>query len=195
LFAQIFPKEQQREANKIAEWTIDPAKFCNTAIDNIEKVRRIYAFEIFSRVVKRTPVDTGNARSNWLVSVNQPSEEYTPPTVTKRKMKRGKNKGKTVTKITPHQTLGRTMQAGDLGITFSGDDTIYIQNNTPYIRKLEYGGYGKYDENGNLIQPSNGPRTINGYSISAPQGMVGIVLAQAERMFLAAVNAVKGGGT
>jgi hypothetical protein len=183
-----------RGGNSVAEWTIDPAKFCNTAIDNIEKVRRAYALEIFSRVVKRTPVKTGNARSNWMVSVGKESDEYTPPTVTKRKITRGKRKGKTVTKTKPHQTLKRTMEAGGLGITFSGDDSIVIFNNTPYIRKLEYGGYGKYDENGNLIEPSNGPRTKNGYSISAPQGMVGIVLAQAEQIFQAAVKAVNGGG-
>jgi hypothetical protein len=178
----------------VAEWTIDPSKWVKGTIENIEEVRRIYAFEIFKRVVQRTPVDTGNARSNWLVSVDEPSEEYTPPTVTKRKITRGKNKGKTVTKITPHQTLGRTMKAGGLGITFSGDDPIYIFNNTPYIQKLEYGGYGKYDENGNLIQPSNGPKTVNGYSLQAPHGMIGRVLSQAERIFQAAVNAVKGGG-
>jgi hypothetical protein len=178
----------------MAEWTIDPRDFVKGPIENIEEVRRIYAFGIFKRVVQRTPVDTGNARSNWLVSLNEPSDEYAPPAVTKRKITRGKNKGKTVTKTKAHQTLKRTMQAGGLGITFSGDDTIYIFNNTPYIRKLEYGGYGKYDENGNLIQPSNGPKTVNGFSRQATHGMVGVVLAQAERLFLAAVNAVKGGG-
>jgi hypothetical protein len=179
----------------MAQWSIDPSKFCNTAIDNIEKVRSAYAFEIFKRVVMKTPVDTGNARSQWLVSIGEPTDEYTPPTVTKRKMTRGKNKGKTVTKTKPHQTLKRTMEAGGLGITFSGDDSIVIYNNTPYIRKLEYGGYGKYDENGNLIEPSNGPKTINGFSRQSPHGMVGRTMAQAEQIFQAAVRAVNGGGT
>jgi hypothetical protein len=144
-------------------------------------------------VVERTPVDSGNARSNWLVAIGEATDEYNPASVTKRNITRGKNKGKTVTKTKLHQTLGRTMKAGGLGITFSGDDTIVIFNNTPYIRKLEYGGYGKYDENGNLIQPSNGPKTINGFSRQAPQGMVGVTMAQAGQIFQAAVNAVKGG--
>jgi hypothetical protein len=178
----------------MAEWTIDPRVFAKSTIDNIEKVRRAYALEIFKRVVQRTPVGTGNARSNWLVSIGEPTDEYTPPTVTKRKITRGKRKGKTVTKTKPHQTLKRTMEAGGLGITFSGDDSIVIYNNTPYIRKLEYGGYGKYDENGNLIEPSNGPKTVNGFSRQSPHGMVGATMAQAEQIFQKAVNAVNGGG-
>jgi hypothetical protein len=178
----------------VAEWSINPHDFIKGPIENIEKVRRIYAFEIFRRVVMATPVDTGNARSNWLVSVGEPTDEYNPATVTKRKITRGENKGKTITKTKLSQNLNRTMKAGSLGITFSGDDTICIFNNTPYIAKLEYGGYGKYDEAGNLIQPSNGPKTVNGFSRQAPQGMVGKVMAQAGQIFRAAVNAVKGGG-
>jgi hypothetical protein len=179
----------------MAEGSIDPSKFVEGAIENIEKVRRIYAFELFRRVVERTPVDTGNARSNWLVAIGEPTDEYNPASVTKRKITRGKNKGKTIAKIKLHQTLKDTMRAGGFGITFSGDDTIVIFNNTPYIKKLEYGGYGKYDENGKVIEPSNGPKTMNGFSRQAPHGMVGATTAQAEQIFQAAVNAVKGGGT
>jgi hypothetical protein len=166
----------------VAEWSINPHDFIKGPIENIEKVRRIYAFEIFRRVVMATPVDTGNARSNWMVSVGEPTDEYNPATVTTRTITRGENKGKTITKTKLSQNLNRTMKAGSLGIIFSGDDSIYISNSTPYIRKLEYGGYG------------DGPKTVNGFSRQAPQGMVGKVMAQVGQIFRAAVNAVKGGG-
>jgi hypothetical protein len=157
----------------MAEWTIDPSKFVQGTIDDIDKVRRIYAFEIFRRVVEKTPVDTGAARQNWNVTLNQEDTSYDLE----------KEKG------------GRVMSNGRKAIkSAKDDDLIIIQNNVPYITKLEYGGYGKHDKNGKLIQPSNGPKTISGYSRQAPHGMVGVVLAQAEQLFQAAVNAVKGGG-
>jgi hypothetical protein len=105
----------------VSEWTINPAKFCNTPIENIEKVRRIYAFEIFRRVVMATPVDTGAARQNWNVTLNQEDTSYDLE----------KQKG------------GRVMSNGGKVIdNAKGDDTIIIQNSIPYIAKLEYGGYG-----------------------------------------------------
>ena len=67
-----------------------------------------------------------------------------------------------------------------------GDESIYISNNLPYITKLEYGGYPK--------QPKGGKgKTINGYSKQAPEGMVGVTLANNENIFNSAVRAVKGG--
>jgi hypothetical protein len=152
-------------------------------IENIEKVRRIYAFEIFRRVVERTPVDTGAARQNWNVTLNQEDASYDLD----------KKKG------------GRVMHDGQKAIeSAKGDDTIIIQNSVPYITKLEYGGYPNPPRHGGKTKEytrKDGTKvgglskTVNGFSRQAPNGMVGVVLAQAERLFMAAVNAVKGGGT
>lgn len=67
-----------------------------------------------------------------------------------------------------------------------GDETIYISNNLPYITKLEYGGYPKNPKGGS-------GKTVNGYSKQAPEGMVGVALANNENIFNSAVRAVKGG--
>lgn len=64
-----------------------------------------------------------------------------------------------------------------------GDEPIFISNNLPYIETLEYGGYSKNSKTG---------KTVNGYSIQAPEGMVGVTLADSENIFDAAVRAVKG---
>lgn len=53
-----------------------------------------------------------------------------------------------------------------------GDETIYIANNLPYICKLEYGGYGDNSPSG---------KTKGGYSIQAPQGMVGVTMGNISR--------------
>jgi hypothetical protein len=166
----------------VAQWTLDPARFCNSAIENIEKVRRIYAFEIFRRVVERTPVDTGAARQNWNVTLNQEDTSYDLD----------KKKG------------GRVMSDGQKAIeSAKGDQTIFIANGIPYIAKLEYGGYPKNQKHGGKTKEytrKDGtkvgglPKTVNGFSLQAPKGMVGLTMAQAKQIFQAAVNAVKGGG-
>ena len=68
-----------------------------------------------------------------------------------------------------------------------GDESIFISNNLPYIETLEYGGYPKNPKGGN-------GKTINGYSKQAPEGMIGVTLANNENIFNAAVRAVKGKG-
>jgi hypothetical protein len=158
-------------------WSLDLNKWCKIQEDKIHEARRVFAFTVFSRVVKRTPVDTGHARANWLVSVNQPTDEY------------------------DSEKKGSPIKEGNLGITFSGDDTIYIQNNTPYIGKLEYGGYPKNPKNGGFTKEytrkdgtkiGGEPKTVNGFSRQAPNGMVGAVIADAEKIWQAAVKAIGG---
>jgi transposase len=170
-----------------AQWSINPRDFIKTPIENIEKVRRIYAYEIFKRVVQRTPVDTGAARGNWIPSTGSPSEE-----ITDNKDKSG------------NQTLQKIKSVVEQA---KGDDSLFLANNLPYLPKLEYGGYPKnpkhggktktrFNKNkeGRLTSITGGDsKTINGFSRQAPNGMVGVVLAQAGRLFQAAVNAVKGG--
>jgi hypothetical protein len=106
----------------MAKFTINPRDFVQGAIENIEEVRRRYALEIFSRVVERTPVDTGAARGNWIPSIGSPSEE-----ITDNKDKSG------------NQTLQKIKAVVE---QVKGDDSLFLSNNLPYLPKLEYGGYG-----------------------------------------------------
>jgi hypothetical protein len=105
----------------VAEWTINPAQWANKTIAKIQTVRRIYAFEIFSRVVKRTPVDTGAARGNWVPSTGAPLL-----VVTDVKDKSG------------NQTIRKSQEVVDRA---KGDESLCLANNLHYITKLEYGGY------------------------------------------------------
>lgn len=66
----------------------------------------------------------------------------------------------------------------------NGDESIFISNNLPYITKLEYGGYPNPPKKGS-------GKTVNGYSKQAPEGMVGVTLANNEAIFNAALRSVK----
>ena len=65
-----------------------------------------------------------------------------------------------------------------------GDESIFISNNLSYITTLEYGGFPNPPK-------KDGGKTANGYSKQAPEGMVGVTLANNENIFNAAVRSVK----
>ncbi len=46
----------------------------------LELEYKAYAFELFSEIVKRTPVDTGRARSNWTIDIDSPDLSTTDST-------------------------------------------------------------------------------------------------------------------
>ena len=168
----------------------DPLKWAAKMKDVPKDAVKIFAFSIFSRVVMRTPVDTGAARQNWLVTLNG---ETTECDLSKRKG-------------------GRVVSAGAKIIeSAKGDDKIYIQNNLPYIRMLEYGGYGKAKGQGKSLMGKKRERmpngdsppaekqksekqskiTADGHSLQAPHGMVGLVLSKANELWEKAVQAAK----
>lgn len=77
---------------------------------------RAVALQLFDRVIRRTPVDTGRARANWNAAIDNPDMSTTDGT-------------------SPPQPSPTVYMAG-LG------DTLYLTNNLPYISALEY-GYSK----------------------------------------------------
>lgn len=68
----------------------------------------------------------------------------------------------------------------------NGDESIFITNNLPYITKLEYGGYPDPPK-------KDGGKTSGGFSKQAPNGMVGVTLANSANIFDAAARTVTKG--
>ena len=91
--------------------------------DEITSAGRKLAINIDRRVVNETPRDTGSAKASWLVSVNQPDNRIVDED--------GSDVGTAA------------LQAIDLGASkarlFVSGDTLYIQNNQPYINRLNEG--------------------------------------------------------
>jgi hypothetical protein len=89
------------------------------------------AFESFRRIVMRTPVDTGRARSNWFVSVGNPSSQTTDSAT---------------------RAVVGELATGVNGWKPADGASIFFTNNLPYIEVLERGRVG----NRGSMQAPNG---------------------------------------
>jgi len=102
-----------------ATWTV-PIDKC---ISNLEQQRTMIvkkiAFDLFRKIIFKTPVLTGRARANWLVSVVAPRSETVDET--------DKTGMKTLSEV-------QGVIAG-----WESDSDIYMSNNLPYIYGLERG--------------------------------------------------------
>lgn len=97
--------------------------------DNANKIKRKAALAIDQTVVLATPVDTGRARSNWVVQLNTPNttirEPYSPGT------KLG---------LADSANASAAINQGSSVISQAKPgDSIYISNNLDYINKLNDG--------------------------------------------------------
>lgn len=90
--------------------------------DNADRATRRCAIAVDAAVVIATPVDTGRARSNWQVELNQPAEGTRD--ALDRSGQSAINEGKT--KIAAYKGGGPGAE-------------IHITNNLPYIGKLNEG--------------------------------------------------------
>lgn len=146
--------------NGMAGWSLNLEEWAEKQKSRVIDIRRSFAFAIFSKVLYRTPVDSGRARQNWIVTLNDGSLAYNP-----------------------NAAKGGRVNADGQRVIFNarGDDSIIIQNNTPYVGKLEYGGYGQNSPSG---------KTVNGYSKQAPHGMVGITMQEAGAVLNEAISEV-----
>jgi len=131
----------------IGEWSLPIDEWAKKTEQNVDKARNRLAFYIYSSVVKKTPVDTGRARGNWHISKDAPD-----PRVIDRTNKEGSITGEETDKLK----------------NINGDETIYIQNNLPYINALE-----------------------NGSSQQAPSGMVRLTMANVEHYLNDAIKDTK----
>ena len=157
-------------------FTLDLTKFVEKAKGNATLVVKKVAFDMFSRIVQRTPVDTGRARANWQIGINS-----IPSSSISFGFKTGKQGwgagGKTGFGGIVRAEGGASANA-DLGVVgregknlspFKIGDIIYLANNVGYITFLEY-GTGK-----------------GGFSKQAPMGMVRITITEFQNFVAAAV--------
>lgn len=101
-------------------WTgVSPQKWAAKTDDKISTAVRRIAIELFSRVILKTPVDTGRARANWQIAIGS-----IPDGVLELDDKSG----------TATISKGSAVVAG-----VQGGDVIYIVSNLPYINRLEDG--------------------------------------------------------
>lgn len=105
-------------------FTSDLAKFEVKTERQASAVIKKIVLELFIRVMKRTPVDTGNARVNWELGVDAVGNTVATATTVE-----GENQ------ISQQAFL---VGLGELA-KFKPGQTIYITNNVNYIEYLEEG--------------------------------------------------------
>lgn len=105
-------------SKEVDKFNRDLVRFSNKLELNLTVVTRKLAIDLFTSIVRRTPVDTGRARVSWNINAGRPDLDVAP-------------KGR----YPENQALAKI---GDLGAgtPFSA---IYITNNLPYITVLEDG--------------------------------------------------------
>lgn len=97
----------------------DVKKFKESAGNLAEKAFRAKVLGVMTAILKRTPVDTGRLRANWVASVGKPNRQI-------QDRKRTPN----------HAELASTLGGAGLG------DTMYFTNNLPYAEEMENGRIG-----------------------------------------------------
>lgn len=80
-------------------------------------------YQISNKIIKRTPVDTGRLRGNWMASIHRP--RFTVKNATDK-----------VGASTAAQ-VANDLTAMKFGMTF------YLTNNLPYAERIEYGYSGQ----------------------------------------------------
>jgi len=86
-----------------------------------EKVIRSTAIQLWSAIIKASPVDTGRFRSNWFPSASNPSTAVSSNTVSESEV---------IARAT------RSVLSQNITRAFT------LTNNLPYSEVIEFGGYG-----------------------------------------------------
>jgi len=134
---------------------LEIAKFANQTNSTVSAIVRRTALDVYGRIAKRTPVDTGRARGGWGIAIGTvPGPMAGPTRKTARRIR---------LTTAPPLDAGLALQALSRLVSYDArkGQSIFIANAVNYIRYLEYGTvYG-------------GP-----HSKQAPRGMVRVTLAE-----------------
>jgi len=104
--------------------------------------------DLFFDICKGTPIKTGHARKNWFMKVDEPDSKII-----------SKEENEDISRSQAIREAEKDNEkAADIKFNIKENDSIYIYNNVPYIRKLE-----------------------DGSSKQAPSGMVALSLAKFSR--------------
>lgn len=150
----------------MARWSIPFDKLAERAKKDIHTVIRLITLELFSRIIPRSPVDTGRFRANWNVGYGKIDETTSANVDVSGKAK-----------LAEVRSAVLSMPVGGI---------IYLTNSLPYAMALEYGMYPDPPKYGSMKRGET-EMTIHvtgGYSNQAPAGMVRITA----REFSDAVN-------
>lgn len=104
------------------KFEVDVDKFADSIGVEVATVVKKLSFDIFADVVVGTPVDTGRAMNNWVISIGSPSREVNDRGGPESSVK-----------------AARISEATGTLASLQPFNTVWISNNLPYIGFLEEG--------------------------------------------------------
>ena len=99
-----------------------------------DKVLRQSAFDLFSSIVRQTPVDKGVLRNNWFATIGKPSTETTDET--------DGDSGRQENDKRVSDDIDKVLDAADWA------STVYLTNNLDYSIPIEYDGRSAFARKG-----------------------------------------------
>jgi hypothetical protein len=98
---------------------------------NVELAVKSYAHEVTTNLFVQTPIDTAQARSNWVVTIGTADFNFVPLPDYRSRVGKGR----------PNvQAYSAAMRAAHAEIdNYKSGRVLFIQNNTPYIIHLDAG--------------------------------------------------------
>src|SRR5262245_30356367 len=101
-------------------------------------VKRV-AFDLFGRIVRKTPIDTGRARASWTISTNVANRNITEVVTTAAvgTAPRAGTRGRVRRAI--GQVIANIQTQNLARLDVKPGDKVIISNNVPYIVALEEG--------------------------------------------------------
>lgn len=108
--------------SSLPQFQLDLKNFAEKLVpeEHAKLVKKI-AFELFKRIVEKTPVDTGRARANWSIEVGPAAP------------------GDTTINVDPDGTATINRALDGIDMADPSVQIIWLYNNLPYIEALENG--------------------------------------------------------
>jgi len=163
--------------SNIRQFEANVRKLARTlTVEQFNLFNRKICFESLRRAVLHTPVDTGVTRGAWQVTVNELP-----------KGSDSKDRSVSGSSSTSDKDGADTINRGNAVIaTMPPYSLLWITNSTPHIMVLEEGLFDPPNPG-----PSSDPRpgrfgevlVSGGFSLQAPQGMVGLTLIELQAIF------------
>jgi len=126
-----FSKQDRFGSGSAQSFSVSIDKWCNTAGVKLGVAIKKIVIDIFSRVIMRTPVDTGRARANWVVGLNSASTTPSSRTDT--------DPGPVVSDGTGKSKAKSRMIMKVKTANVESTKSYLLTNNVIYAIRLEYG--------------------------------------------------------
>ncbi|SPL69150.1 hypothetical protein [Acinetobacter stercoris] len=137
-------------------WSNNPKDFIKQIENDLCDYQKKIVADALQGVIEASPVDSGAFKGNHRVSINSIDTGF----------------NENIQDKTGSETLAKGLNILAQLVPFS---VVYIQNNAPYGKVLEYGGYPDPVKNGSWVKGKGFViKSVKGFSKQAPLGIYGV---------------------